>query len=438
MGSAEPSAPAPPDPERPSRRRSAFSAAGLVVASMVGTGVYTTSGFLLEHLSPLAALIVWAVGGLVALAGALAYAELGVRHPHQGGEYALLFHGLHPAAGFMAGAVSVVIGFGAPIAGCALAFAHYVGAVVPGAEHPLVAVAVVWLATGLQLGGATLGDRTQDALVVVSIALVVALAAVGLPAVDLARLAPGPDLLGELFSPAAGLGVVIVSFAYSGWNAATYVAGEVRDPRRSLPFALLGGTLVVTLLYVALNTVLLASAPRAELSGQVEIAFVAARALFGAEAASVLSIVVALGLLSTTGALVMTGARVAWAMGADFPRLGPLGRLSSRGAPAVALVAQAVLATVLCLFADIETILTLVGMTLSLVTAATVVAALRARLRDPAGALPASLAAGVVYLVLVGATVVSGAVESPVAAAASVGVVVASGLGYLVVSRKTR
>lgn len=420
----------------PQRTRGAFSAAGLVVASMVGTGVYTTSGLLLEHLSAAAVVVVWLVGGLCAMAGALAYAELGVRYPHQGGEYALLARGLHPAAGFMAGAVSVVVGFAAPIAACALACSHYLGAVVPGAAHPLVALALVWLTTLVQLGGAGVGDRAQDALALLTLVLGATLLAFGLPAIDLTLLAPGPGLAAELFTPSAGLGIVLVSFSYSGWNAATYVAGELREPRRMLPLALLSGTLVVTVLYVALNVVFVASAPRELLAGEVEIAFVAGRALFGDDAASALSIVVALGLVSTTGALVTTGSRVAWAMGADYAKLSALGRLSPRGAPVTALLVQAVLATVLCLFADIEGILTLVGMTLSLVTAATVVAALRARLRDPAGGLRGSLAASIVYLVLVGATVVASALEQPASALASLLVVLGSGAAYLVVRRR--
>lgn len=419
----------------PPRARGALSGAGLVVASMVGTGVYTTSGILLERLSPPAVLVVWLVGGLCAVAGALAYAELAVRHPRQGGEYALLGHGLHPAAGFVAGAISVVVGFAAPIAACALAFSHYLGAVVPGAAHPLVALAVVWGTTLLQLGGAAVGGRAQDALVGFALVLAAGLVLLGLPAVDLARLAPGPGFGGELLSPGAGLGVVLVSFSYSGWNAATYVAGELREPRRALPRALLGGTLLVTALYVALNAVFVAAAPREALAGQVEIAFAAAGALFGGGAASVLSIVVALGLLSTTGALVTTGSRVAWAMGRGHARLSALGRLSARGAPHVALVAQAGLATLLCVVADLEGILTLVGMTLSLVTAATVVAAIRVRLADPARALRGSLAASAVHLVLVVGTLALGAAERPLAALASLVVVAAAGLAYLGVGR---
>lgn len=425
------------EPRSPvSRTRGPLSGAGLVVASMVGTGVYTTSGLLLGHLSAAAVLVVWLLGGLCALCGALAYAELAVRHPHQGGEYALLGRGLHPAAGFVAGAVSVVVGFAAPIAACALAFSHYLGAVVPAASHPLVALAIVWLTTLVQLGGVGVGDRAQDALAVLTLALGITLVVFGLPAIDPTRLAPGPGLFDELASPGAGLGVVLVSFSYSGWNAATYVAGELRTPRRSLPLALLGGTLVVTTLYVALNAVFVAAAPREALSGEVEIAFVAARALFGDEAASALSIVVALGLVSTTGALVTTGSRVSWAMGVEHPRLGALARLSARGAPVTALLLQAVLSTLLCLLADIEQILTLVGLTLSLVTGATVLVALRARLRDPAGALPGSLVAGCVYLLVVGVTVVAGALERPASALASGAVVLACGVGYLVVSRK--
>jgi APA family basic amino acid/polyamine antiporter len=362
---------------------SVWTASGLVVASMIGTGVYTTSGLMLaEGRTPLGVLAVWAVAGALSLAGALSYAELATIYPESGGEYALLSRVWHPAIGFVAGVASIVLGFAAPIAACGIAFARYAGAAFGVAEDEIgsiatpIAIAVVVLVSLAHSRDHSATVRAQDLLTLGKIALAVLFVIGGVvsPAMDTTRLADPPMEVSEIAQPSFAFGVVLVSFAYTGWNAAVYVGGELRDSQRTLPRALGLGTLAVTLLYLALNALFLASAPRAEL-GVVEIAHVAATHLFGATAGRVLSSVIAFGLLSTIGAFVLTGARVYAAMGRDHPVL-------ARLAPTrVALTVQALLATIMVLTSSFDLLLGSVGVTLSLSSALTVAGVLRERRR---------------------------------------------------------
>lgn len=358
----------PPTPHRYGLRTATL----LVVASMVGTGVFTTSGILLAQIPSVpAVLLVWLIGGLVALAGALSYAELSAQHPESGGEYALLSRTFHPAIGFTAGVVSIVAGFAAPIAACAIAFARYLDAVVPGTPQLPAAVAIVLVASLVHALDLRAGARFQDAATALKIALVALFAIGGALAGDLSRLLE-PIPPATLASPSFAVGLVLVYFAYTGWNAAAYVAGEVERPARTLPLALLLGTLAVTALYVALDAVFLASAPRAALSGQIEVGAIAAQHLFGGVAARVLSAIVALGLVSTIGAFVVTGTRVYDAIGRDHAPLSFLARRSAGGAPLVALAIQAALALAMVVTASFELLLGAVGFTLSIASALTV------------------------------------------------------------------
>jgi APA family basic amino acid/polyamine antiporter len=426
----------------------------LVVTSMVGSGVFTTSGFLLRELgSPHAVLAAWAVGGVAALAGAWTYAELAVAVRESGGEYALVSRYVHPAAGFVVGLVSFVVGFCAPIAACALAFARYATAALstdlpdpgaPASPSELVAAAVLVLAWtwahARERPGTTpdgLGARAQDVLTAGKVVLVLAVVVGG--ALALAT-SPRPEAVlhetGRVFRPASfGLGVVLVSFAYTGWNAAAYFAGEVERPERTLPRALAGGTLAVTALYLALNTVFLAAAPRAALEGQVVVGHVAALALFGPWAARALSGIIAFGLLSTVGAFVWTGVRILDAMARHHARLAWLGRRP------VALGLQLGLALAMLASASFEVLLGSVGFALSVASALTVAAVFQVRRAHPEGTgfrAPLHPIPALVYLALMVATVLSTLLERPELALVGGGTVVVGLVGYAVVTRKSQ
>jgi APA family basic amino acid/polyamine antiporter len=402
------------------RKLGLASASGLVVASMIGTGVYTTSGLMLaEGRTPGGVLAVWLVAGLLSLAGALSYAELASIYPESGGEYALLTRVFHPSVGFVAGVASIVLGFAAPIAACGIAFARYGGAAlgVPadrlGAyEQPVALAVVVMVSLAYTRQGAT--QRAQDALTLGKLALAVLFVIAGVlsSAIVPSRLGDPPMHAAELAEPSFALGIVMVSFAYTGWNAAVYVSGEIENAPRTLPRALGLGTLAVTLLYLGLNALFLVAAPRSELA-VVEIAHVAASHLFGSVAGRALSSIIAFGLLSTIGAFVLTGTRVYAAMGSDHAVLGKLAPLR------VALVVQALLAAVMILTSSFDLLLASVGVTLSLSSALTVTGVLVARWRGaPAHAYrtPGYPLTPIAFVVLSLGTIVSAIAFEPIVA----------------------
>ena len=240
-------------------------AAAIVIANMVGTGVFTSLGFqLVEIRSAPVLLALWAVGGLAALCGAMSYAELGAALPRSGGEYNFLSRIFHPAAGFISGWVSATVGFAAPTALAAMTFGSYLSAVFP-------ALSPVWLATGLVIvltvahstshrgsGG------TQRWLTWLKILLILGFSALALLSNDSGQQTAFVPASGDgalLFSGAFAVSLIYVNYAYSGWNAATYISGELERPQRNLPTVLIASTGVVCLAYLLLNFVFLAVAP---------------------------------------------------------------------------------------------------------------------------------------------------------------------------------
>jgi APA family basic amino acid/polyamine antiporter len=367
-------------------------ALALVVSSMVGTGVFTTTGLMLGELSSgWAVLAVWAVAGLLALAGAAVYAELGAMMPRAGGEYVYLTRAFHPAVGFLSGWISLVVGFAAPMAAGALAFGGYVHGLLPGVPARAAALALVVAVTGLHAREVRRAGMIQAAFtgLVVLVILAFLFAALSSPALDWARLgavAPATQRHGGVGALAVAL--VYTAYAYFGWNAAGYVAGEIREPDRALPRALVGGTLLVTLLYVALNAIFIAAAPRNDLVDQVQVGQVAARALFGPRGGTLLSALIALALGGSVSALAMTGPRVAHAMAADGAFFAALGRTNARGAPTPAVLLQGALALAGVVTAAFEPLLVYAGFTLTLSAAATVAGAFVLRRREPDASRP--------------------------------------------------
>lgn len=355
-----------------------------VAASMVGTGVFTTTGFLLVDLSPATILLAWLIGGVSALAGATAYAELGASYAENGGEYLLLGRIVHPRLGVIAGLVSLLVGFAAPIAACGTAFARYLREVV---DHPApdaaVACALVAVATTAHALHLKVGARFLTAVTGLQLLACAGMAAIGLAGGDPARLAPTPGWTAELGTRGFAASLVWISYAYAGWGAAAYVAGEVRDPGRTLPVALGLGTSLVTGLYLALNAAILAAAPADLLRGQLAVAHVAAREAAGPLAGAALSAVVATGLTGTVLALTLTGSRVAEAMARDLPALRLLAGRDRGGSPARALGALALAAMGFVVTSTFDDLVTFTGFVLALGAMATVGAAGLSRWREP-------------------------------------------------------
>ena len=352
---------------------------------MIGTGVFTTTGFLVRDVGGgRAVLVLWGLGGLVSLCGALCYAELAAAFPRNGGDYHLLSRIFHPALGFVAGWVSLVVGFAAPVAASALAFGEYLQPVFPGVSSTGAGLALVLALTALHARDVKQAAATQNAATIPKIIAIVVLAIALLAAGEPARLwEGGAQVTSAISTVPAAAGLLFIFYAYSGWNGAVYVAGEVVQPRKNLPRALITGTVFTTVVYVLLNAGFLAAAPPEALAGTVQVAAVAAAHVFGKAAGVVVSGLIALGLVSAVGAMIMAGPRIYAVMGEDYRALSFLSRRNARGAPSHAVVLQGLLSVGMMLVMDIEAIFTYVGMCLSLMSAATVAGLMWLRYKEP-------------------------------------------------------
>jgi APA family basic amino acid/polyamine antiporter len=349
---------------------------------MVGTGVFTTSGFLLADLESRGrVLMAWAAGGLMAALGALSYGALARRLPESGGEYLFLSRTVHPAAGYVAGWISFLAGFSAPLAASAIAFGEYAKGWWPGTSPRALASVLLVVAMAVHSttvrGGMTLHNAAV-VLKIVVIALFIYLAGSRLPSTaPLLEAAPGEFPLG-----AFAIALIWISFSYSGWNAAVYVGGEVVQPERTLPRALLLGTALVTGLYLLLNAIFLAAVPIEELKGQLDVAVIAARGIGGAQLGAAVSLLISLVLVAHVSAMTMAGPRVSAQMARDgyLPQwLAPWD-----GPPRLALLLQTAAALLMLWLAAYDRLLTYIGFTLGLCTAAVVVGLVRVRLAEGA------------------------------------------------------
>jgi APA family basic amino acid/polyamine antiporter len=372
----------------------------LVVSSMIGTGILTTSGFTVALVgSNQLMLVLWVVGGILAVCGALSLAELAAMLPESGGDYVFMREAYGPLAGFLSGWVSFLIGFGGPIAASAAAAAKYlvaptgVGAVAARPAELALATAVIVGLALIHCLGRRATIRMQVGMTAVKLVILSSLAVAGLAAGAgrWGNLADRPPLSCELVVAMAS-SLVYVSYAYTGWNAVAYVAGEVAEPQRRLPRAILLGTGIVTTLYLALNVTYALALSAADVRGLVAergldavapIAQLAAEQLFGRWVAVPLSVAVGITLLASVSAYVLTGPRVVAAMAAagQFPAVA--GRISSAGVPVVATVLQTGWALVLLWTASFEAILLYAGVGLAVFSLLTVGAVFVLRVRRP-------------------------------------------------------
>ncbi|MCH9693878.1 MAG: amino acid permease [Gammaproteobacteria bacterium] len=411
----------------------------VVIANMVGTGVFTSLGFqLLEIRSGFALLLLWAVGGLIALCGAMTYAELGSAMPRSGGEYNFLTRIYHPAFGFVSGWVSATVGFAGPTALAAITFAAYATAVLPQGAHPwllkLLACGLILALTALHSGRRRNSGGTQVIFTVLKIAVIVVFCIAAVMAVDVpepVRFMPTPDDIEIVTGGAFAVALIYVSYAYTGWNAATYLSGELENPQKTLPWILISGTLVVMALYLALNFVFLRVTPMQAMVGQVEVGYITADAAFGATGGRFAGLVLSMLLISTVSAMTVAGPRVLQVIGQDFHALRLLAHTNSDGVPGVAIVFQSSLAILFILTSSFESVLVFSGFILALNSFATVLGVFVLRLRQPELARPYRTflypLTPLLYLALTGWTLLFVLIERPVEALFGLGII-ASGL----------
>jgi len=363
------------------RRLGLTSASALVVANMIGAGVFTTSGFALADLGrPEPVLLAWVIGGIMAVCGALSYGALARRIPESGGEYTFLSQTVHPLAGFLAGWVSLLVGFTAPIAAAALGLQAYLSDSLGLGGRP------EWIGTtAILAAGLMHGLRLRTGVVLQNTAVGLKLALIG--GFVLLGALRSPSYAGPAILPQADFGIgafavtlVWISFAYSGWNAAVYVAGEVREPERNLHRSLWLATGLVTLIYLALNAVFLYSAPAEALAGRADVGAIAAEALGGPALRQAVSVLVALALFTSISSMVMAGPRVYARMAEDglFPR-----RLGvAKEVPRAAVALQVGLAVLVAWVSGLRELLGYIGFTLGISAAATIAGLIALRHRE--------------------------------------------------------
>lgn len=363
----------------------------VVVANMIGTGVFTSLGFqLIDLQSGFVLLMLWFVGGITALAGAMTYAELGAALPRSGGEYNFLSRIYHPAAGFVSGWVSATIGFAAPTALAAITFAAYGTSALPGETgewtRRLIAVALVLILTVVHAASRRGSGGLQVVFTVLKVSVIVLFSAAALLVVEEPQpmsFMPGDGDGALLASGAFAVSLIYVSYAYTGWNAATYLSSELENPQKSLPLILFSGTFVVMLLYVLLNFVFLRVASVEAMTGQVEVGYIAAESAFGDLGGRFTGLVLALLLISTVSAMTIAGPRVLQVIGEDIRGLAFLAKTNEDGLPSRAIFLQSALTVVFILTSTFESILVFSGFTLALNSFATVFGVFVLRWRQP-------------------------------------------------------
>ncbi len=351
------------------------TAVSLVIANMVGTGVFTSLGFqLIDIKSPFAIICLWLVGGIIALCGALTYGEIGVALPRSGGEYNYLSKLYHPLVGFLSGWVSITVGFAAPVALAAVALGSYVSKIFPQVSVNLLAITVVGIITMIHTTNLKTGSGFQRIFTLLKVIVIVFFIIMGFTYTPehVTIIGVQAGSWKEIFSPAFAVSLVYVSYAYSGWNASSYIAEEIDKPEKNLPRSLFIGTLVVTVLYVLLNFIFMYTVPTDKLAGYVEVGYLSAINIFGAKIGNLMGLVIALLLVSSISAMIMAGPRISKAIGEDLGKLNLLAKTNKNGIPYVAIILQSIITVVLILTAQFESVLTFIGFSLSLFTFLTV------------------------------------------------------------------
>jgi len=364
---------------------SLYTATCLVVANMVGTGVFTSVGYQIAGgLTPFVILMLWLVGGVCAFCGGVAYAELAAALPRSGGEYHFLTRIFHPSVGFLAGWVSITAGFAAPVAVGAIAFGNYIHRIRPAlGALPLAFAALVFI-TVVMLVSARLRKWFQNVSTSLSFLAILVFLGIGFfaPAHGSA-LVPQAGDTARLFSPGFATSLIYVMFAYAGWNASTYVTAEVRNPSRNVPLSMALGTVIVTVLYIAMNAIFLHAAPAAELSGQNEVGLIAGTHVFGVTGGKWMALLIAAGLLAHIGSMQWIGPRVTATMGEDTRVLRPFSVVNTGGIPIYATLAQTAIAAFMLATGSFKSVLTYVQFTITLCSALVVIGVFVLRVREP-------------------------------------------------------
>jgi APA family basic amino acid/polyamine antiporter len=372
------------------RKLGLFPATNIVIANMIGAGIFTTSGLLMSGLNdPILMIVLWAAGGIIALCGALSYGELGAAMPGAGGEYLFLSKLFHPLFGFLSGWVSFIVGFSAPIAASAMGFSEYFLRAFPDipVSGKFLSVAVILIFTSIHYSGMKTGAKVQNVLTVLKVILIAILIFAGLMSGkgDIANFSR-QNVTGGGFAgwKTVGLSLMWIMFAYSGWNASTYIGAEIRDPSKTLPRSLIFGTGTVILIYLALNVLYVYGIRPEEMKGVISVGGLAMGNLFGKSAEVLFSLLIAFALFSSLSAFIILGPRVYYSMAKDGLFFKSVAKIHPRfQVPANSIILQALIAVILVLSGSFEQVLTYMGFALGIFPVLTVIGVWKLRKDHP-------------------------------------------------------
>jgi len=349
----------------------------LVIANMVGTGVFTSLGYQVEPLpSGFAILMLWLLGGVVALSGAMTYAEISTTLKRSGGEYLYLSRIFHPSLGFLSGWMSSVVGFAGAISAVAIAIGEYATDAF-GISTKTIAVIAILAVSLVHWFGVKTGGRAQTLLTSLKLSLILFFCVApffihSVPKSNISFIPQSGDWY-LIVSSGFAVSLVFVVYAYTGWNASAYIAGNLDNPRKNLPRSLITGTFIVVVIYLSLNAMFLYTATFAELKGQNDIGNVVAHKLFGNTAGAIFSVIFSFALLSTLSAMTIAGPRVMEAMGEDYKLLQSFSVKNRYQMPYAAILAQAGWSVFLVLVSSFKEIIQYISVSLSFFSMLTVI-----------------------------------------------------------------
>jgi len=360
------------------RRLKLFSLTNIVIGDMIGAGIFTTSGLLLAQLhNPVLLVLLWVVGGAIALSGALSYGELGATFPRAGGDYAFLSRLFSPLAGFLSGWVSFLVGFSAPVAASSLAFSEYLVRTLPDGILPAeleltkkaIAIGIILVFTLIHYFGLRSGSKVQNILTVLKIGLILILILTGFifgeGSFEHFRIQDGESVARTTWK-SIGLALMWILFAYSGWNASTYVGSEVYNPVKNIPRSLIIGTFSVTVIYLLLNLLYVYAIPPDEMKGVISIGGLTANKLFNRSLDQLFSLFIALILLSSISVLIIIGPRVYYAMAQSGHFFSVAGRINRSRVPGISILMQSGLALIYVVSGTFDQIITFLSFSLGI------------------------------------------------------------------------
>ena len=420
----------------------------VVIANMIGTGVFTSLGFqLLDIQSGFAILLLWALGGLIAVCGSMTYAELGSALPRSGGEYNFLTEIYHPSAGFISGWISATIGFSAPTALAAITFSTYLLTIFPEINNDwlrkIIACSLIVILAFIHSSNRKSSGGLQMIFTVMKVGVIILFcfgAILFAKNIQPVSFSPNSNDISTIFSGSFAVSLIYVSYAYTGWNAATYLSSEIERPQKYLPLILISGTTIVTVLYILLNFVFLSVAPIEDMQGKIEIGFIAAQSAFGGSVANFTGLVLSLLLVSTVSAMTLAGPRVLQVIGEDFKVLNILSRKRKDGIPSTAIYIQSLIAIIFILSSSFESILVFAGFTLALNSFVTVIAVFVLRSKQPNLPRPYKTFGypftPLIYLALTGWTLYFVIINRPIEVLFSLGIILSGLIFYYISNRK--